>query len=506
MELVVSALLTSISIDNLLYIVVGVALGNIIGAIPGLNAVMAIAIAVPLTYYMPAVGAMGFLVGINKGAAFGGSVSAIILNVPGSPDAAATCFDGYPMHCQGKGIKALKLSLFASAFGDFFSTLILILIALPLASLAIQLGPAELCALIIFTLILIADLDSDNIWKGILATAFGLLLSTIGLDPVSSLPRLTFGYYPLENGIPLAPAVIGILALTEISRQMAEYDRHKAQVQPHNLPPGDMQADRLGFVEFFRLLPALIRGSLVGVIVGIVPGIGGTVSAFLSYGVEKKRAKDPDTFGKGRSEGVVAPEAANNAVICASLIPLFTLGIPSSLISALLIGAFILHGITPGPLMFEQHTETVYAIYSTMMLGNLFNLIVGYIGLFFFIRLLSSPRKLLFPMIIFLCFSGICVMDSSFTAIVIAILFMFLGYGMQVLNLSVVSLIIGLVLGPQLELYMQQTVMMGEGTLAPLLTRPLACILILLSLLIMAKKLVSYSAKSLRNGRRSAGE
>lgn len=148
MELVVSALLTSISIDNLLYIVAGVALGNIIGAIPGLNAVMAIAIAVPLTYYMPAVGAMGFLVGINKGAAFGGSVSAIILNVPGSPDAAATCFDGYPMHCQGKGIKALKLSLFASAFGDFFSTLILILIALPLASLAIQLGPAELCALI----------------------------------------------------------------------------------------------------------------------------------------------------------------------------------------------------------------------------------------------------------------------------------------------------------------------------------------------------------------------
>lgn len=152
-------------------------------------------------------------------------------------------------------------------------------------------SPAELCALIIFTLILIADLDSDNIWKGILATAFGLLLSTIGLDPVSSLPRLTFGYYPLENGIPLAPAVIGILALTEISRQMAEYDRHKAQVQPHNLPPGDMQADRLGFVEFFRLLPALIRGSLVGVIVGIVPGIGGTVSAFLSYGVEKNAPK-----------------------------------------------------------------------------------------------------------------------------------------------------------------------------------------------------------------------
>lgn len=494
MDLVISALFASLSVDNLMYIVAGVALGNIIGAIPGLNAVMAIAIAVPLTYYMPAVSAIGFLVGINKGAAFGGSVSAILLNVPGSPDAAVTCFDGYPMHCQGKGIKALKLSLFSSAFGDFFSTIVLIVIAIPIAGLALQLGPAELSAMIIFTLILIADLDSDDIWKGILATAGGLLLSTIGLDPVTSLPRLTFGFYQLENGIPLAPAVIGLLAMTEITRKIADPDEERSL----RLSSATRQQQRLGLLEFFRLLPALLRGSLVGVIVGIIPGIGGTVSAFLSYGVEKKRAKNPETFGQGRSEGIVAPEAANNAVICASLIPLFTLGIPGSLISALLIGAFVLHGITPGPLMFEQHPETVYAIYSTMMLCNIFNLIIGYIGLFLFIRLLSSPQRLLYPLIIFFCFTGICIMDSSFTAIIIAVMFMLLGYGMQVLQLSMVSLIIGLVLGPQLELYLQQTVIMGEGTLTPLFTRPLACILMLMSLLVMVKK----TRLHLRNRRR----
>ncbi len=490
MDIIISALLASLSIDNLLYILAGVMLGNIIGAIPGLNAVMAIAIAVPLTFSMPAVSAIGFLVGINKGAAFGGSVSAIMLNVPGSPDAAATCFDGYPMHCQGKGVKALKLSLFASAFGDFFSTLILILIAIPIASLAIQLGPAELCALIIFALAAVADLDSDDIWQGIMVTALGVLLSGVGLDPLFSLPRLTFGFYQLEGGIPLAPAVIGLLAMAEIARQIANYQRQINQPQPAALTQASRQLNRLRLREFIRLLPALLRGSLVGVFVGIVPGIGGTVSVFLSYGVEKKRAKDSASFGKGRSEGVVAPEAANNAVICASLIPLFTLGIPGSLVSALLIGAFMLHGITPGPLMFEQHPATVYAIYSTMMLSNLFNLLVGYAGLFFFIRLLSIPQVALYPLIIFFCFAGIAVTDGSFTAIVIATLFMCLGYMLLALRLSIVSFIIGLVLGPQLELYLQQTMIIGNGTLAPLFTRPLACMLMLLSLLVMGRKVL----------------
>ena len=496
MDAITSGLLESLSLANICYVFIGVTLGNIIGAIPGLNSMMAIAIAVPITFYMPTVGAIGFLVGINKGGAFGGSISAILMNIPGTPDAAATCFDGYPMHKQGKGVKALKISLYASVFGDTFSTILLIIVAAPIARVALHLGSAELCALMIFALTLIADLESENICKGVIAAAAGLLVSTIGLEPVSSQPRLTFGLYQLENGIPLGAISIGLLAMSEILMHIREYKGLDPTALRDAAVGARKKENSLPLAECIRMLPTLVRASLVGVFAGIMPGIGGTVSAFLSYGIEKKQSKQPEEFGKGKAEGIAAPEAANNAVIGANLIPLFTLGIPGSVSSALLIGAFIIHGITPGPMMFQTHPATIYGIYGTMMLGNLLSLFIGYAGLHLFIRVLSIPKRILYPTILYICLVGAYVADSTMTAVLISLIFMATGYAMKRLNFSFVSFIIGFVLGPSLELTMQQTIISGLGSPVLLFTRPVACFFMLLTAFVVLRKTFLFLRES----------
>jgi len=483
MDMILTGIVDALTFSNIVFIMLGVMLGILVGAIPGLNGPMAITLAVPITYFMSPVTAIAFLIGINKGGSFGGSIAAVLLNTPGAPEAAATCFDGYPLAKQGKGIKAIKVALYSSVFGDGFSTLLVIFVAAPVASVALRLGPPEVCSIIIFSLTLIAALESDSLAKGVLSAAGGMLLSTVGMDPVTSLPRLTLDFYQLDSGFSVATIGVGLLALSELIVQGEEMKTsgRAVRVEEPRAPEGSDR--KVTLREFLRTVPTLFRSSSIGCFVGMLPGLGATIAAFLAYGVAKKFSKNPETFGTGNLIGVAAPESANNAVGGSALIPLFSLGIPGNIASAILIGAFILHGITPGPLMFAEHGRTVYAIYGSMIIGNILNLACGYIGLSFFVKILSAPRAILYPILISICISGAYIADGSLFAVGTMITFAFLGYFIKKLRFSFVSLIIGFVLGPLFELSLQQTLIMSEMDITIMLRRPVSCIFIIITVL-----------------------
>ncbi len=490
MELLLHSMLDSLTLMNIQYVALGVTIGIVVGAIPGLNGPMAIALAVPLTYYMPTVAALGFLIGINKGGAYGGSVAAILLNTPGTPESAATSFDGYPLNRKGKALKAMKMALFASVFGDTFSNLLLICVAAPVASVAIKLGPVEVCAIVILALTIISSVESESMVKGLIAATFGMLVSCVGIDSASSLPRLTFGLYQLENGIPLLAITIGLLALSEILVQtetpFSMQESAKLSLSPRR------EDNLLPFKEFISCWRTLFRSSIIGAVIGALPGLGATVAAFMGYSYAKNASKHPERYGTGEIDGVAAPEAANNAVIGANLIPLFTLGIPGNVAAAILIGAFIVHGIQPGPLMFEKHAATVYGIYGTMLIGNVLNLFIGYIGLRIFIKVLAVPKQLLFPILMFVCLVGSYIGDNIVFYVYIMIFFTLIGYLMKKLKFSFVTFIIGFVLGPMFELSLNQTLVLSDNGIWILFTQPIACAIMICSAVTIVRNYYRY--------------
>jgi putative tricarboxylic transport membrane protein len=430
-----------------------------------------------MTYYMPPLAAIAFLIGINKGGTYGGSIAAILLNTPGAPEAAATCYDGHPLAKQGKGEKALKMALYASVFGDTFSDFVLILVAAPIAVVALRMGPPEILAVIIFALTIIAGLESKHLVKGLIGAGLGLFFASVGMDPNTATPRLTFGLLELESGISLMALGIGTLALSEVLVQLEA--RGGAQDKIFELDKTQKKEDRrITFREFRGVLRTLTRSSLIGTAMGALPGLGAVIASFLGYGAAKRASKDPDSFGKGNIEGIAAAEAANNAVIGSNLIPLFTLGIPGNVASAMLIGAFIIHGVIPGPLMFEEHGRLVYGIYGGMLIGNVFNLFIGAIGLRVFVRVLSIPSNIVYPVIIFICLTGAYIADNSLFAVGVMICFAVLGYFMKKLEFSFVTFIIGFVLGPMFEISLQQTLIMSRNNIFIMFQRPIALVFI----------------------------
>ncbi len=473
MDTLISAFLGGFSPFALLYVAIGVFLGIIVGAIPGLGPGMAIAIATPMTFTMQPVMAIGFLVGIMKGGNYGGSLASVLLNTPGDAAAVATTLDGYPMAQQGKGLKAIKMSLFASVFGDISTTLLLILVAGPVAGIALKLGPSEMGALVIFALTIIAALESASLCKGILAAALGMLISTVGLDPVAGNPRLTLGVYQLEGGFRLIAMAIGTLAMAELIIQSekepdAECGASAAMVKFSNNP----KDSKLSFREFISHWKTLLRSTGIGAGIGALPGIGAAVAGFLAYGTAKNAAEDPDTFGKGNIDGVAAPECANSAVVSASLIPLLTLGIPGSVAAAMLIGAFMLQGVTPGPLMYENQPEMIYGIYGTLIAGNLLLLLIGFFTMKYMTMVLCVPTVILMPCIMFVCMLGAYMETGTVFQVVSMGGLAIFGYFLKKLKFSFVCVIVGFILGPLLELYVQQVVIGADGDYLAVITRP----------------------------------
>lgn len=487
MDVILTGLASALTLTNLLLIAFGVFVGIVVGAIPGLNGPMAIAIAIPLTFVLSPVAAISFLVGINKGANFGGAISAILMNVPGAAEAIATTFDGYPLARKGKPLKALKMALYASVVGDTFSDLVLTLVSAPFAILALTMGPAELTALMLFALTFIAAVVGKSMMKGLIAGALGIFASTIGLDPEASTPRMTFDVLDLEEGIPLLAMVIGMLALSEIMIQIEDRRITRAAGGgDEEIKAFDKTTPREDRIvtgpEFRASFKTMMRSAVIGTVIGAIPGLGSTLAGFLGYGAAKRASKNPEEFGKGALDGIAGAESANSATVGANLIPTLALGIPGNLSAAILISALIIHGLTPGPLIFEQHGAVLYGLFGAMLVANFFNLFIGQAGLRLFAWVLSLPNQFIHPVIVLLCFSGAYLITQSMFAVALMVGFAILGYIMRKLDFSIVAFIIAFILGPLFEDALRQTLVLFSDSPGELLTRPIAIVFLLLTI------------------------
>ena len=468
---------------NLTFVLLGVVLGQFVGAVPGIGPIMAMAIAIPFTFGLDTLPAIAFLVGVNKGGLVGGAVPAILMNTPGTPDAAATALDGHPLAKQGKPLKATKMALFSSVSGDTFSDIVLITVSAPLAILALRMGPIEIVALMIFAFSVLTGLIGNSLTKGIIAAALGLLVACIGQDPENYTPRLIFGYWDLFDGLPLPSVAIGMLAISEMLRRMSIAHGSKMKSAIVNMDTGNPNDKRVTFAEYWSCRYTLLRGATIGTILGALPGIGSTAAAFMSYAMAKGASKDPGSFGKGNLHGVAASESANSAVMGANLIPLLTLGIPGSVGAALIISAFMIHGIQPGPLLFEQQGRLVYGLFGAMIMANFINLWVGQIGLRFWVKVVSAPESIIFASALLLCIVGVSMATSGLFGVVIMLIFAVIGYVMSSFGYSLVIFIIAFFLGPRFEKSIAQSLALTNGDLTLMLKSPVAVALLVMSVL-----------------------
>lgn len=470
-SLISTALNNAFELSALLAVIGGVFTGYVVGVIPGLNRSVAIAVAIPLTFYMPALAAISFLIGLSKGTAAGSAVSAILLNTPGEPASAATCADGYPLARSGKPRLALQVGLWSSVIGDFLSTVLLITVALPFARVALEFGPYELAAILFFSLVFIAGMTSGSLMKGLASAGLGIVLGSVGLDLESGAQRLTFGLPELMDGVPLIAVAIGTLALSEMFVQI---EKIQTNPQAERIKLGHAADDRMTFSIFLKCLPTILRGTAIGAFVGFLPGLGASVASFLSYSVTQKASKTPEKFGQGMPQGIAASEAADNAVVPASFIPLFGLGIPGSVAAALLVGAFAMQGITPGPLLLREEPELLISIFAGMMVASVVMLLIGLVGLRIFARITVIPDRVVVPMVIFLCLSGALLQGYGIFGLWMVLAFAGLGFLMKKFDFSFVTFIVAFIVTPLLELNLRQSIILSRGEISVLLDRPIA--------------------------------
>lgn len=465
----------ALTFANMVWILLGVALGYLVGAIPGLGKSIATAIAIPLTFYLSPISAIAFLLGIAKGSAAGNAVSAILINTPGEASSTPTAMAGYPMAKSGKARKALKMALFASVIGDIGGTLVLILVAQPMAKFALLIGPVELTALLAFSLLFIAGLSGRSLLKGCIAGFVGILLSTVGLEIETASPRFTFGMIELFDGLPIIAVAIGMLALSEAMVQAG--DGLKPTAKPVNIETLSARDNgRLTREDWKKSVPALSRGLGIGVGVGVLPGLGASVASFMSYSVTRNRSNSPQSFEKdGAIEGVAAAEVADNAVVPSSLVPLFAIGIPGSVIAAILIAAFTIHGVTPGPSMFVEHARLMYAIYASMIIASIALLVVGLLGANVFSRVVTLSPRIIVPVVVFFCALGTFIQSGGLFGVAIAVIFGVFGFLCKKYDYSFVTFIIGFVLGPYLELSLRQSLALVQN-FDELLDHPIALV------------------------------
>ena len=474
-----------LTLNNISWIAFGVLLGYVVGVIPGLGKGTAVAVSIPITFYLSPLTGIAYLIGIAKGSTAGSAVSAILLNTPGEPSSAPTALDGYPMSQKGQASKALKMGLFASVIGDFFATLLLIFLAAPLAEYALLFGPVEVTSILLFSLTFIAALSGDSLIKGLIAGLFGLLFSTVGMEIETATVRFTFGILELFDGLSLIPVAIGMLAVAEMLVQLGGLEALEEQQRKLKNNIKSIKQN-ISWQEWKLCFPAIFRGTIVGSTVGILPGLGASVASFLSYGLAKKAAKDPSRFGKGAIEGIAAAESADNAVVPSSLVPLFALGIPGSVIAAILIGAFIIQGVTPGPLMFVQQPQLVNGIYLSMICASLLLLVIGFFGQKIFSMLSLVSLRLIIPSVIFFCAIGSYLQGGGIIGVWLILFFGIFGYFAKKLDFSFVTFLIGFVVGPQFELSLRQAIAVTPN-FENLLNHPIAIIFTLLTILAMWK-------------------
>ena len=474
----------------------GVAWGILGGALPGISPSIAMALLLPITYDMQPLHAIVLLAATYVGAEYGGSIPAILIRTPGTNAAAATTIDGYAMHLQGRGGEALGLSLVAGTIGGLFGLILLVALTEPLAKVALLFTPPAYFALGILGLSVIASLSEGALVKGLMAGILGLMISTVGTDPLSGVGRFTFRLPELIEGIPFIIVMVGVFAVSELMSQSgtkdwAGIDKTKARDTRMKLP---------SLRTLWRLRKAQAIGNVVGAFEGIMPGAGGTVAAFLSYNEARRWSKTPEKFGHGSEEGVVAPEAANNVVACTALVPTLSFGIPGSNSTAVLLGGLLIHGMQPGPLLFTQHPEIVYGLFGGLVVANIGMLLLGIVILTPTVWLVNRPKPYLLAFIFALVFSGVYSIDHSVFDLGMVLAAGLLGYLLRVFGYPFLPLVLGLVLGYMIESNYRRSLLMTNGDHVVFVQDPISLLFLSAAILFVAIAVI----KELRSRKRVA--
>jgi putative tricarboxylic transport membrane protein len=473
------------SIKNIFMAAGGVFIGIVFGALPGFTAAMGVAILLPVTFGMDPATGLILLGSLFGGAMYGGSIAAILINTPGTPSAAATVLDGYPMAQKGLASRALRESVFASFLGGIFGVTMLLLFAPPLAKISLMFGPPEYFLLALFALTIIATLSEKAIIKGFLAGVLGLIISTIGMDPLLGFPRFSFGLPDLTDGIELVPALIGLFSIPEVLEIIHQHKKNVRQEIPN------LKNIKIGFPPWkhiIRFIPLYLRSSAIGTWIGILPGAGGSIASFMAYNETKRASKHPELFGTGIPEGVAAAESANNAMSGGALIPMLTLGVPGDSVAAIMMGGLMIHGLQPGAELFTRNSNIVYTFILALYLANILMLLYGTYFAPYFTVLTNTPRHILAVSVMLLTVMGSFALRGNMFDVYVMVAFGILGYLMRTHGFPVIPTVLGIILGTQAEKGLNGTIAIsyGENIIWFMLSRPLSLILILLTVLSIA--------------------
>lgn len=485
MQMFLSGLAALMTPTILLYMLLGVAMGLIFGAIPGLTGTMAIALCLPLTFGMDTTTAFALLIALYIGGISGGLVSAILINIPGTPSSVATTFDGAPMARNGQAGKALGTGTFYSLIGNLFGISVMIFVAPLLAKVALKFGVYEYTAVSLFALSLVSGLSGKSISKGLVSCAVGMLLGCFGAAPIDGYARFTFNISQLEAGFASVPALVGLYALKELLAEARPAGKMEVlKVDTH------IKGIGFTFKEFVQQIPNMLRSAFIGTWIGILPGIGGATSNIMAYGIAKKRSKYPEKFGTGIMDGVVASETSNNATIGGAMIPLLTLGIPGDAVTAILLGTFTMHGLQPGPLFFSQNYSLIYTIFAAMIVASIITFLVQFFGMRGFIKVLKLPKHILLPIVIVLCVVGSFGVNNRLFDAWVLVIFGLIGYLLSKFDYPLAPVILGFILGPITETYMRRGLQLSKGSFLPFFTRPISGVFMAITIIFIVYSVV----------------
>jgi putative tricarboxylic transport membrane protein len=487
------------SVQNLLFCFIGVLIGTLIGVLPGIGPTTGIAILIPVTFGMSATTAIITLAGIYYGAMYGGSTTSILINLPGESASVMTMLDGYQMAKKGRPGPALGMAALASFIAGTFAIIMLTLIAPPLARFAVSFGPPEYFALTFMGLTLVSALGGDKPLKAYISAVIGLLVACVGIDAISGVARFTFDNMNLLDGVGFIGMAIGLFAVSEI---LVNLEEEIKQV---------FSDAKLGFLSLFPTVQdwkdsfgALWRGSLLGFFIGTLPGSGATLCSFIAYAVEKKVSKHPEKFGTGVIEGVAAPEGANNAAAGGAMVPLLTLGIPSGGATAIMLGALMIHGLRPGPLLFSSNPEFVWGLIASMYIGNVFLIVLNMPMIGLWVKLLKVPYKVLMPLILTISATGIFATDNNVFDMWVMFFFGIVGYVMRKLDFPAAPMVLALVIGRLVEMSLRQSLTISHGSIAIFFTRPISAVLTIVALISLFSPLLRILWIRYRGGKKAA--
>ncbi len=475
-SVVVQAVLATVANPYTLFLVVaGTFLGLVFGSLPGLTSTMGVAILIPLTFTLEPVDAMGMMLGTYIGGMAGGAVSATLLNIPGTPSAIVTCLDGHPMVQQGRGAEALGWAAFSSGWGSLVSWVLLVTISPLLARLCTSFGSPEYAALAFFGLTIIAAISGKSILKGVIAGIFGITLSFVGVDPIWGELRFTFGSIDLMGGISTIPAMIGLFSIPQILRSCTARDNARVDSK-------DLKLSKFvpSFREMWRQKWAILRASVIGVGIGIIPATGGNIGSFIAYDQAKRFSKHPETFGKGNYEGIIASEAANNGVCGGALVPMLTLGIPGDSVTAVLLGGLMIHGLRPGPALFSDTPDIVVGIFTTILVATIAMVLIQMVGIKLFVRILNIPVHYLSGILVVLSLVGSFALRSNFFDVLLTLGIGLFGYFFVKAGFPSAPVVLGLVLGSMFEGEIRRALRLSSGNPSIFFTRPISCVILLM--------------------------